>query len=105
MGFGAFALTLAFFAAIIFVKKTFVVVPEREHWVKEHLGKFAGVLQPGFHFMVPFLDRAAYHQEVREQAIDVPPQSCITRDNIQVEVDGIVYLKVVDAKDASYGIG
>jgi regulator of protease activity HflC (stomatin/prohibitin superfamily) len=62
-------------------------------------------LKPGFHFMIPFVDNAAYRQEVREQAINVPPQSCITKDNIQVEVDGVVYLKVVDAYKASYGIG
>lgn len=100
-----FALTMALFGALFVVYKTFIVVPEREHAIKERMGKFAGVLKPGFHFMVPFLDRAAYRQEVREQAINVPPQSCITRDNIQVEVDGIVYLRVVDAYKASYGIG
>ena len=55
--------------------------------------------------MVPFIDRAAYKQEMREQVLDVPPQSCITKDNIQVEVDGMVYLKVVDPYKASYGIG
>ncbi|MCA9565296.1 MAG: paraslipin, partial [Myxococcales bacterium] len=65
-----------------------------ENVVKERLGKFQGTLAPGFHFMVPFVDRAAYRHEMREQVLDVPPQSCITRDNIQVEVDGVVYLKV-----------
>ena len=99
-----FAITLMFGAAVVFVTKTFIVVSERENVVKERLGRYEGVLDPGFHFMVPLLDRAAYRQEMREQAIDVPPQSCITRDNIQMEVDGVVYLKVVDAKDASYGI-
>lgn len=98
-------LTLLFFGGLAFIKKTFIIVPEREHVVKERLGKYEGVLKPGFHFMVPIIDRAAYRQEAREQPIDVPPQSCITRDNIQVEVDGVVYLRVVDAKDASYGIG
>lgn len=97
--------TVACFAILGVVYKTFIVVPEREHVLKERLGKFKGVLEPGFHFLVPFIDRAAYRQEVREQAINVPPQSCITRDNIQVEVDGIVYLKVVNAYKASYGIG
>jgi regulator of protease activity HflC (stomatin/prohibitin superfamily) len=99
-----FGLTMLFVAGIFFVTKTFIVVSERENVVKERLGRYEGVLDPGFHFMVPLLDRAAYRQEMREQAIDVPPQSCITRDNIQMEVDGVVYLKVVDAKDASYGI-
>lgn len=96
--------TIGVAVAIFFVTRTFIVVSERESVVKERLGKFQGVLQPGFHFMVPLLDRAAYRQEMREQAIDVPPQMCITKDNIQVEVDGIVYLKVEDARDASYNI-
>jgi len=102
-----FILTTAFMAvfALIFVWKTFIVVPAREKVIKERLGKFQAVLEPGFHFMIPVVDRAAYRQEMREQAIDVPSQSCITKDNIQVEVDGIVYLKVEDAKRASYEIG
>jgi regulator of protease activity HflC (stomatin/prohibitin superfamily) len=98
-------LTIGFVVLIFFVTKTFIVVPMRETVVKERLGKFAGMLTPGFHFMIPFVDRAAYRQEMREQVIDIPPQTCITRDNIQVEVDGVVYLKVVDAMKASYGIG
>lgn len=89
---------------IVIVLKTFIVVHMREAVVKERLGKFAGVLMPGFHFFIPFLDRAAYRHEMREQVIDVPSQTCITKDNIQVEVDGIVYLKVIDAEKASYGI-
>lgn len=100
----AFLATLAFLGGVFFVTRTFIVVSERENIVKERLGKPQGVLAPGFHFMVPLLDRAAYRQEMREQAIDVPPQMCITKDNIQVEVDGIVYLKVEDARDASYNI-
>lgn len=96
--------TIGVAVAVFFVTRTFIVVSERENVVKERLGKFQGVLDPGFHFMVPLLDRAAYRQEMREQAIDVPPQMCITKDNIQVEVDGIVYLKVEDARDASYNI-
>lgn len=99
-----FLITLGVGAGIFFITRTFIVVSERENVVKERLGKPQGVLEPGFHFMVPLLDRAAYRQEMREQAIDVPPQMCITKDNIQVEVDGIVYLKVEDARDASYNI-
>lgn len=98
-------LTLIFFGLIWLATKTFIVVEMRENVVKERLGKFDGVLSPGLHFMIPFVDRAAYRQEAREQVIDIPPQSCITRDNIQVEVDGVVYLKVMDPKKASYGIG
>lgn len=100
----AFFATLGFLTAVFLITRTFIVVSERENVVKERLGKPQDVLKPGFHFMVPLLDRAAYRQEMREQAIDVPPQMCITKDNIQVEVDGIVYLKVEDAKDASYNI-
>lgn len=98
------AFTILFFVSLWLASRTFVVVPMRENVVKERLGKFAGVLQPGLHFMIPFIDRAAYVQEMREQVIDVPPQSCITRDNIQVEVDGVVYMKVMDSHKASYGI-
>jgi regulator of protease activity HflC (stomatin/prohibitin superfamily) len=73
--------------------------------VVERLGKFLKVMEPGIHFLVPFFDRVAYSHEIREQVMDIPPQTCITNDNIQVEVDGLVYLKVNDAKKASYGIG
>ena len=97
--------TIFCFVALWLASKTFIIVPMRENVVKERLGKFDGVLEPGLHFMIPFIDRAAYRQEAREQVIDVPPQSCTTRDNIQVEVDGIVYLKVMDPRKASYGIG
>ena len=100
-----FALTALVFAGLFVVSRTFIVVTMRESVVRERLGKFAGVLGPGFHFMIPVLDRAAYRHEMREQVIDIPSQTCITRDNIQVEVDGIVYLKVMDAGKASYGIG
>jgi regulator of protease activity HflC (stomatin/prohibitin superfamily) len=100
----AFLITMGVATGIFFITRTFIVVSERHNVVKERLGKPQGVLEPGFHFMVPLLDRAAYRQEMREQAIDVPPQNCITKDNIAVEVDGIVYLKVEDAKDASYNI-
>src|SRR5689334_2918462 len=97
--------TLGAGAVVFLVTRTFIVVPQRENVVKQRAGRFVGVLQPGFHFMLPVLDSGAYRHEMREQAIDVPPQMCITKDNIQVEVDGIVYLKVEDAKDASYNIG
>ena len=97
--------TAGFLVVLVIVLKTFIIVQERENVIKERLGKYQGTLTPGFHFLFPFIDRAAYHQEMREQVLDVPPQSCITRDNIQVLVDGIVYIKVVDPAKASYGIG
>jgi regulator of protease activity HflC (stomatin/prohibitin superfamily) len=84
---------------------TVLIVHMRENMVVERLGKFLKVMEPGIHFLVPFFDRVAYSHEIREQVMDIPPQTCITNDNIQVEVDGLVYLKVNDAKKASYGIG
>jgi regulator of protease activity HflC (stomatin/prohibitin superfamily) len=84
--------------------QTACVVPMRAAYVIERLGKFRAVLQPGFHLLIPFFDRIAYRHEMREQVIDVPSQTCITRDNMQVAVDGLVYLKVMDAERASYGI-
>lgn len=100
-----FIFTILLLAVAWVLFKTVLVVPERENVIKERLGKYAGTLKPGLHIMVPFADRAAYRQEMREQVIDVPPQMCITKDNIQVEVDGIVYMKVTDPYKASYGIG
>ena len=96
--------TVLILIALVVVLKTFVIVPQRQACVQERLGKFAGVLNPGFHFLVPFIDRISYRHEMREQVFDVPAQVCITRDNIQVEVDGLVYLRVMDAERASYGI-
>ncbi|MBF0431290.1 MAG: paraslipin [Fibrobacteria bacterium] len=91
--------------AIIFIRKTIIIVPMREEVIKERMGKFTETLKPGFHFMVPFIDNDAYHREMRERVLDVPSQSCITSDNIQVDVDGLIYIKVIDAYKASYGIG
>ena len=96
--------TVFLLLCLLAIWKTFIIVHMREAIVKERLGKFAGALMPGFHFFIPFLDRIAYRHEMREQVMDVPSQTCITRDNIQVEVDGIVYLKVIDPEKASYGI-
>ena len=80
------------------------VVPQRENFVVERLGKYNKTLSAGFHLLVPFIDRVAYKHTLKEQAVDVPSQSCITRDNIAVEIDGILYIQVVDAQLASYGI-
>ena len=97
-------LTILVLVVLFLLWKTFIVVPMREAVVVERLGKFRDVLQPGFYFIIPFFDRLAYRHETREQVIDIPSQSCITRDNIQVEVDGLVYLQVLDPERASYGI-
>lgn len=97
--------TIILIALLFIVISTFTVVPANQNCVKERLGKFKDVLEPGFHFMIPFLDRVAYRHDIREQVLDIPSQSCITKDNIQVEVDGVVYLKVMNPEKASYGIG
>ncbi len=96
-------LILILFLYIIFTR-LFIIVEMREEVIQERLGKYKKTLKPGFHFMIPFVDSAAYHQEMREQVIDVPSQTCITKDNIEVAVDGLVYLKVMDSYKASYGI-
>jgi regulator of protease activity HflC (stomatin/prohibitin superfamily) len=97
--------TLLFILFLYFiVTRLFIIVEMREEVIQERLGKFKKILKPGFHFMIPFVDRAAYHQEMREQVIDVPGQTCITKDNIEVIVDGIAYIKVMDSYKASYGI-
>src|SRR6185503_3271199 len=79
------------------------VVPQQRAWVVERLGRFFGVLAPGLNFVVPFMDRIAYRHDLRETPLDVPPQVCITRDNTQLQVDGILYFQVTDPKLASYG--
>ncbi len=99
------AIAIILLILIFIVLKTFIIVSERENVIVERLGKFTKTLKPGFYFLIPFIDNAAYSQEMREQVIDIPAQSVITSDNIQVEVDGLLYLKVMDAKKASYGIG
>ncbi|MEE8124244.1 MAG: stomatin-like protein [Nitrospirales bacterium] len=92
------------FLAILILKKTAVVVPQQSAYVVERLGKFSSVLSAGLHILIPFLDVIRYKHSLKELAIDVPEQICITKDNVQVGVDGVLYLKVLDAERASYGI-
>ncbi len=80
------------------------IVPEQQAWVVEQFGKFRRIMGPGLHLVIPVLQKVAYKQILKEEVIDVPPQLCITRDNVQVSVDGILYLQVVDSEKASYGI-
>ena len=89
---------------IVTVAKTARIVPQREQFVIERLGKYSRTLDAGFHILIPFLDKVAYKHSMKEIAVDVSQQTCITRDNIQVDIDGIIYLQVVDARAASYGI-
>jgi regulator of protease activity HflC (stomatin/prohibitin superfamily) len=98
-------LLLLVLAVVLFVVyHTFIIVEMREEVILERFGKYHDTLTPGFHFVIPFIDRVAYRQETREQVLDVPHQTCITKDNIEVDVDGLVYLKVMDSYKASYGI-
>ena len=92
------------FVILVIIAKTAVVVPQQSAYVVERLGRFAGVLSAGFHILIPFLDVIRYRHTLKEVAIDIPAQVCITRDNVQVGVDGILYLKVMNAERASYGI-
>lgn len=94
---------LLFFVLVAFFK-TIRVVPQKSAFIVERLGKFHKTLEAGLHILMPFIDKVSYKHTLKEQAVDVPPQICITRDNISVEVDGILYMQVVDAKNASYGI-
>lgn len=89
---------------LIILLNTIKIVPQRSAYIIERLGKYNRTLQAGFHVLTPFLDRVAYRHTLKEQAIDVASQTCITRDNISVEVDGILYLQVIDPNKASYGI-
>src|SRR6187431_606278 len=92
-----------FIVVVILIIRTIRVVPQQRAWVLERLGRFHSVLQPGLNFVVPFLDRVAYKHDLREIPLDVPPQICITRDNTQLQVDGILYFQVTDPMRASYG--
>src|ERR687892_2264750 len=91
-------------AVLFIIAKTAVVVPQQNAYVVERLGRYSGTLGAGFHILVPFVDVIRYRHSLKEQALDIPEQICITRDNVQVGVDGILYLKVLNAERASYGI-
>ena len=90
--------------AVFILAKTAVVVPQQAAYVVERLGRYSGTLQAGFHILTPFVDVIRYRHSLKEIAIDIPEQVCITRDNVQVGVDGLLYLKILDAERASYGI-
>ncbi|MEN3365608.1 MAG: hypothetical protein V7606_2882 [Burkholderiales bacterium] len=100
--FGTVSIVL-FIIAVVFVVKTINVVPQQHAWVVERLGKYHATLGPGLNIVLPFIDRIAYKHSLKEIPLDVPSQVCITRDNTQLEVDGILYFQVTDAMRASYG--
>jgi regulator of protease activity HflC (stomatin/prohibitin superfamily) len=89
--------------ALVFVFKTINVVPQQHAWVVERLGKYQSTLGPGLNIVLPFIDRIAYKHILKEIPLDVPPQVCITKDNTQLQVDGILYFQITDAMRASYG--
>ncbi|KQP19990.1 SPFH domain-containing protein [Pseudorhodoferax sp. Leaf267] len=97
-----FALVLLVIA-VVFVSQSIKVVPQQNAWVVERLGKYNATLTPGLNFLVPFVDRVAYKHSLKEIPLDVPSQVCITRDNTQLQVDGILYFQVTDPMRASYG--
>jgi len=103
--FGTATFTVIFFIflVIVFIVKTINVVPQQHAWVVERLGKYHGTLGPGLKIVLPFIDRIAYKHSLKEIPLDVPMQVCITKDNTQLEVDGILYFQVTDAMRASYG--
>jgi regulator of protease activity HflC (stomatin/prohibitin superfamily) len=104
MDFLVIVLIVVALLVLIVIWKTAVVVPQQAAFIVERLGRFNGVLEAGFHVLAPFFDAITYRHTLKEQAIDIPEQICITKDNVQVGVDGILYMKVMDARRASYGI-
>jgi regulator of protease activity HflC (stomatin/prohibitin superfamily) len=101
----SFYVAVAFaFVVIIIITKTAVVVPQQNGFVVQRFGKFSRVLRAGFHILLPFIDKIAYKHTMKEQAIDIAEQVCITNDNVQVGVDGVLYMQVLDPERASYGI-
>jgi regulator of protease activity HflC (stomatin/prohibitin superfamily) len=91
-------------AIVVTLYKTAIVVPQQSAFIVERLGRFSGVLDAGFHILVPFVDVIRYKHTLKEMALDIPAQICITRDNVQVQVDGVLYLKVMNPERTSYGI-
>ncbi|MBM9519266.1 paraslipin [Desulforhopalus vacuolatus] len=101
---GTIALLIIIAAIIILLLKTAVVVPQRSEFVVERLGKYRTTLGAGFHILFPFLDRVAYKRSLKEEPLDISAQTCITADNVTLEVDGVLYLQVINAKLSAYGI-
>src|SRR5579871_1074972 len=101
---GLAAIILLVVVVIVALFQTATVVPQQSAYVIEHLGKYSRTLSAGFHVLVPFMERIAYKHSLKEIAIDIAEQICITRDNVQVGVDGVLYMQVMDPHLASYGI-
>ena len=103
MGFPITMIVLAVLVLVTLVKGI-RIVPQKQAWIVERLGKYHETLNAGLHILIPYMDRVAYKIGLKEVALDVPPQQCVTRDNITVEIDGLLYLQVIDPVRASYGI-
>ena len=101
---GLIVLVIFAILVLVIVAKTAIVVPQQSAYVVERLGRYAGTLDAGFHILVPFIDVVRYKHSLKENAIDIPAQVCITRDNVQVGVDGVLYLKIMNPHRASYGV-
>ncbi|MGE3191687.1 MAG: SPFH domain-containing protein [Vicinamibacterales bacterium] len=101
---GLIVIVLLAVLALIVLAKTAIVVPQQSAYVVERLGRYSGTIDAGFHILVPFIDVIRYRHSLKEMALDIPAQVCITRDNVQVGVDGVLYLKVLNPERASYGI-
>ncbi|MBX9821422.1 MAG: paraslipin [Afipia birgiae] len=101
---GTFVVIILALIVLIVIAKTAVVVPQQSAYVVERLGKYSSTLNAGFHILVPFVDVIRYKHILKESAVDIPEQVCITRDNVQVHVDGILYMRVLNPERASYGI-
>ncbi len=101
-----FGISMIILAVLVFITlvKGIRIVPQKQAWIVERLGKYHETLSAGMHLLIPFVDRVAYRIGLKEVALDVPPQQCVTRDNITVEIDGLLYLQVIDPVRASYGI-
>ncbi len=101
----SFGLVMAFGVFLLFkIVQSFRLVPNQYAYIVERLGNYQKTLGPGFHALIPFLDKVVYKQDLREETIEVEPQECFTKDNVKVEVDGVIYLSVVDPVNASYGV-
>lgn len=98
------ALVFLLVLVLVILFKTAVVVPQRSEFVVERLGKYRKTLSAGFHILIPFLDKVSYKRSLKEEPIDIPAQTCITADNVTLEVDGILYLQVVNSMQSAYGI-
>ncbi|OFZ17692.1 MAG: stomatin 2 [Bdellovibrionales bacterium RBG_16_40_8] len=98
-------LTITFIVfAFIFVALSVRIVPQQAAYIVERVGKYSRTLEAGLHIMIPFVDRVAYKTDLKEVVLDIPPQICITKDNVQVTVDGVIFYRVIDPKAASYGV-